>query len=84
MHPGSDLDPSNPTFQKAQQACQKYLPFKGGGEPMTRTRRRVVAGGAALLLVAGRGGGGRGSVRLQLAGRERGLRQRGGDGDRRR
>ena len=28
--PGSDLDPNNPTFQKAQQACQKYLPFKGG------------------------------------------------------
>ena len=28
--PGSDLDPSNPTFQKAQQACQKDLPFKGG------------------------------------------------------
>ena len=28
--PGSDLDPSNPTFQKAQQACQKNLPFKGG------------------------------------------------------
>jgi hypothetical protein len=26
--PGSDLDPSNPTFQKAQQACQKDLPFK--------------------------------------------------------
>jgi hypothetical protein len=31
VHPGSDLDPNNPTFQKAQQACQKYLPFKGGG-----------------------------------------------------
>jgi hypothetical protein len=30
VHPGSDLDPSNPTFQKAQQACQKDLPFKGG------------------------------------------------------
>ena len=30
IHPGSDLDPSNPTFQKAQQACQKYMPFKGG------------------------------------------------------
>jgi hypothetical protein len=29
-HPGSDLSPDNPTFQKAQQACQKYLPFKGG------------------------------------------------------
>ena len=28
--PGSDLNPSNPTFQKAQQACQKDLPFKGG------------------------------------------------------
>ena len=28
--PGSDLDPSNPTFQSAQHACQKYLPFKGG------------------------------------------------------
>jgi hypothetical protein len=27
-HPGSDLDPNNPTFQKAQQACQRYLPFK--------------------------------------------------------
>ena len=27
-HPGSDLSPDNPTFQKAQQACQKDLPFK--------------------------------------------------------
>jgi hypothetical protein len=26
--PGSDLDPTNPTFQRAQQACQKDLPFK--------------------------------------------------------
>jgi hypothetical protein len=30
VHPGSDIDPNNPTFQKAQQACQKYQPFKGG------------------------------------------------------
>ena len=30
VHPGSDLDPSNPTLRKAQQACQKYLPFKRG------------------------------------------------------
>jgi phage-related tail fiber protein len=30
-HPGSDLDPANPTFQSAQKACQKYAPFKGGG-----------------------------------------------------
>jgi hypothetical protein len=30
-HPGSDLDPSNPTFQHAQQACLKFLPFKGIG-----------------------------------------------------
>lgn len=29
VHPGSDLQPNNPTFQKAQQACQKYLPLKG-------------------------------------------------------
>ena len=29
VHPGSDLDPNNPTFAKAQQACQKYIPFKG-------------------------------------------------------
>jgi hypothetical protein len=28
--PGTDLNPNNPTFQKAQQACQKDLPFKGG------------------------------------------------------
>jgi hypothetical protein len=28
VHPGSDLDPNNPTFQRAQQACQKYIPFK--------------------------------------------------------
>jgi hypothetical protein len=27
-HPGSDLSPDNPTFQKAQQACQGDLPFK--------------------------------------------------------
>lgn len=31
VHPGSDLDPNNPTFKSAQQACQKYLPFKGAG-----------------------------------------------------
>ena len=31
VHPGSDLDPSNPTFRNAQTACQKYLPFKGVG-----------------------------------------------------
>ena len=30
VHPGSDLDPNNPTFQQAQQACQKDLPFKVG------------------------------------------------------
>jgi hypothetical protein len=30
-HPGSDLDPGNPTFQKAQQACKGDLPFKDGG-----------------------------------------------------
>jgi hypothetical protein len=29
--PGSDLSPDNPTFEKAQQACQGDLPFKGGG-----------------------------------------------------
>jgi hypothetical protein len=29
--PGSDLQPSNPTFRKAQQACQRLVPFKGGG-----------------------------------------------------
>jgi hypothetical protein len=28
VHPGSDLDPNNPTFRNAQQACLKYLPFK--------------------------------------------------------
>jgi hypothetical protein len=26
---GSDLNPDNPTFQKAQQACQGLMPFKG-------------------------------------------------------
>jgi hypothetical protein len=26
--PGSDLNPDNPTFRNAQQACQRYLPFK--------------------------------------------------------
>jgi hypothetical protein len=31
VHPGSDLDSGNPTFQKAQQACRGDLPFKGGG-----------------------------------------------------
>lgn len=30
VHPGSDLDPTNPTFQRAQQACRKYMPFKAG------------------------------------------------------
>lgn len=33
VHPGSDLDPNNPTFRRAQQECQKYMPFKG--RPMT-------------------------------------------------
>ena len=28
VSPGSDLDPNNPTFRKAQQACQGHLPFK--------------------------------------------------------
>ncbi len=31
VSPGSDLDPNNPTFQKAQQACQKNLPLGGKG-----------------------------------------------------
>ena len=31
VHPGSDLDPNNPAFRKAQRACQGLLPFKGGG-----------------------------------------------------
>jgi hypothetical protein len=31
VSPGSDLDPNNSTFQKAQQACKGNLPFKGGG-----------------------------------------------------
>lgn len=31
VHPGSDLDPSNQTFQRARQACRGDLPFKGGG-----------------------------------------------------
>lgn len=31
VHPGSDLDPSNPTFQHAQQTCRRFLPFKGAG-----------------------------------------------------
>ncbi len=28
VHPGSNLDPNNPTFQNAQKACLKYIPFK--------------------------------------------------------
>ncbi len=36
VHPGSDLDPSNPQFQAAQKACQGHLPFKApGGAPPT-------------------------------------------------
>jgi hypothetical protein len=31
VQPGSDLDPNNPTFRKAQQACKGNLPFKGLG-----------------------------------------------------
>jgi hypothetical protein len=31
VHPGSDLDPNNPTFRNAQQACKGLIPFKGGG-----------------------------------------------------
>lgn len=34
--PGSDLNPSDPAFQKAQQACQSKLPGKPtGGAPLT-------------------------------------------------
>jgi hypothetical protein len=29
--PGSDLDPNNPTFKAAQQACEKYAPSPGAG-----------------------------------------------------
>ena len=29
--PGSDLDPNNPLFRAAQQACRGDLPFKAGG-----------------------------------------------------
>jgi hypothetical protein len=29
--PGSAIDPNNPTFKKAQQACGGFRPFKGGG-----------------------------------------------------
>jgi len=28
VNPGSDLDPNNPTLQRAQRACQGLLPFK--------------------------------------------------------
>ena len=31
VSPGSDLDPNNPTFRRAQQACKGNLPFKGVG-----------------------------------------------------
>ena len=31
--PGSDLSPNNPTFQRAQQACQGKLGAKGAGGP---------------------------------------------------
>jgi len=32
-HPGAEggPNPESPAFQSAQQACQKFLPFKGGG-----------------------------------------------------
>jgi hypothetical protein len=34
-HPGAEgaPNPESPAFQSAQQACQKFLPFKGGGPP---------------------------------------------------
>lgn len=32
--PGSDLDPSNPTFKAADQACQHYLPQGKGGSSL--------------------------------------------------
>lgn len=32
VHPGSDIDPDNPTFQAAQQACQSYAPGKLGAK----------------------------------------------------
>ncbi len=88
VHPGSDLDPNNPTFQKAQQACQKDLPFKAGrgrrrpavAEPVTRVapsgarsrRRLLLAGLAVLLVAAGVAVAVSGSVRGQLAAGERG------------
>jgi hypothetical protein len=37
--PGSNLNPRSPSFQAAQRACGKYLPFKGGPPHMTEAQR---------------------------------------------
>jgi hypothetical protein len=55
-HPGAEggPNPESPAFQSAQQACQKFLPFKGGlppgGPPSTNksSSKSGQAGGLAL------------------------------------
>jgi hypothetical protein len=37
--PGSGIDPSSPTFQAAQRACQKLLP--NGGQPSPQQRAKM-------------------------------------------
>jgi hypothetical protein len=32
--PGSDLDPTDPTFKAADEACKKYLPNGGAGQSL--------------------------------------------------
>jgi hypothetical protein len=49
--PPADLNPSNPTFESAQNACQQLLPGKGAG------LNTVQGGGSGPGVVSGGGGG---------------------------
>ncbi len=59
-HPGAEggPNPESPAFQSAQQACQKFLPFKGGGPhpggpPSTNQSGSKTGDAGGLALSAG-------------------------------
>jgi hypothetical protein len=52
--PGSDLNPSNPTFQHAQQACQSIIGSPRGGE---KVQVSGPGGGSGGVVSGGPGGG---------------------------
>jgi hypothetical protein len=52
-HPGQGPNPESPGFQSAQSACQKLLPFKGGGPKTTSSEGAGKQGSGAGLSTAG-------------------------------